>query len=250
MNDSIIDTEKKHTFIHYYSQAMLEIEEFKYKKALDKLYFIDTNIINNLNLKQDKFYQDFDNVIDFIAASIRSPAKNKSGYEIVWVDIPVSKLYKYLAYCFTELKEFDKAVSALYELLEWNKLSSHAFYELSFLQQWIYKDHKKAFDYGVEGLRNSYTNEDRAIGYRHIGASLVDLNMLEYSLAAYIKSLSLDQKNSIALKQIKYIESKNNNLTRNSMSLKRSEYLLSSINIPISIDPIFIEAKKQFQKMK
>ncbi len=81
---------------------------------------------------------------------------------------------------------------------------------------------------------------DRAKGYRHVGAALIDLNKLEYAEAAYIKSLALVPMNATALEQLEYIQSLNKDLA-GEKSIQECDELLEEINIPVSIDQAFQE---------
>ena len=245
MKYSLPDSKLKHTFIHYYSQTVKEIEEYKYEKALRKLMYLE-NVIQGIKLDTNFVYQTFDTEIEYYAAQMQEMLENghkniNERKDIVWMDLPIADVYKYMAHCLVELKEYTKAVQSLEKLLKWNSLSSFAYYELSFLNQWVFKNHQHALALSIEGLKNSYMDRDRAKGYRHTGAALIDLDKLIPAQAAYIKSLHLEPANSIALEQLEYIESKDKNLVPR-MSIEESDKILQSVNIPISIEDIFTDA--------
>jgi tetratricopeptide (TPR) repeat protein len=243
------DSRFKHKFAHYYSQARQNIEDKDLSQALNKLMLLDKDI-QALQPNEYFTYQSFDSGIEYATAFIRKlkEDKDEEGFGLERTELPISWVYIYISYCFIEMKKYTEAVQALNEALKWNTMSSHAYYELAFINQWILKNNFHALELSKKGLINSYTERDRAKGYRHVGAALIDLNKLEYAEAVYIKSLDLIPMNTNALDQLEYIQSLNKDL-KGEKSIQECDELLEEINIPVSVDETFYKGNDLMLKI-
>ncbi len=241
MQYTLNDTKLNHKFAPYLSQARQYIKENDLNQALNKLISLDKDI-QALQLDKKIIYQSFNSQIEYYTAAIRELKMNQKeeGFRLEWLELPISEVYKYMSYCFIEIRKYTEAVQTLNEVLKWDTMSSYAYYELAFINQWILKNYIHALELSKKGLINSYMENDRAKGYRHVGAALIDLNKLEYAEAAYIKSLHLIPMNAIALEQLEYIQSLDKGLS-GGKSIQECDELLEEIDIPISIDQTFNE---------
>ena len=211
-----------------------DIENGNYKTPLDKLNTFMETFPGMFEDDKVSEYHYFTNPLEELIFRKNIGLKKELRY--IPENQPLLDLYYVYGFLLLESQKYDKAEEYLKKAIKINPVSARIILELTE----IYKIHTYTFnEYFIrtcDALQYAYYPQDIARCYRNLGYYYIEENQMKTALALFIYSMEFEAS-PLAYTEIKYIQSKNNNIE---LSLNECIEIIQGKNIQIGPNPFIL----------